>query len=97
MVNHNNRLPAAFRYGTAGRRTTPRPPCETLAEMIEAEPQIGILIEQARSIRRADFHDYERFKQQLNRIVGWDAKNPRLATEDCYDLAIDALTDALNL
>lgn len=96
MVDHN-RFPQAWRIPSRQRRGSNRKPVETLAEAIELEPQIGILLDQAKREIDPYWDTYERYKQQLMKLAGWYATNPRMATEHVYGLVIDALTDALDL
>lgn len=96
MVDHN-RLPKAWQVTSAQRRGSDQTPAQTLAEVIEIEPQVGILLDQAKRVRNANWRDYEAYKRQFKKLVGWKASDPRLATERAYDLMIDALTKALRI
>lgn len=95
MVDHN-RLPQAWRIPSGHLRQNQKP-VTTLAEVIELEPQIGILLDQAKREIDPYWDTYERYKQQLMKLAGWYATNPRMATEHVYGLVIDALVDALDI
>lgn len=96
MVDHNQH-PQAFRLPCHPCRRIAGLPVTTLPEAIELEPQIGILLDQAKHVGNATWNDYERFKGELAKLAGWYAGNPRLATEHAYGLVIDALTEALEI
>lgn len=69
---------------------TPR----TFADLVRLEPRLRLLRNDAAGLQRGDWHGWEQLKRELQRLVGWDAKRPELATSAAYELAIDALLDA---
>jgi len=71
-----------------------------IGQMIAIEPRLGILLQSARNLKtrgRTDWHDYAHFKRRLSRLVGHGAEDDRLASCDCYEVAIVALTEGLGL
>ncbi len=74
-------------------------------KMVEIEPALGRLYEDVCSVEcdekfcaNAVWYGYGGhlgFKPRLMRLVGWDAKNPKLMTEEAYDVAYDKLYNAL--
>jgi hypothetical protein len=90
---------------------------------VETEPRLAALEKEIRSVRRtpgkpfcanAVWYGYggrPSFKEKVTRLVGWEAKNPKVATRQAYDAAYhycysllpdcergcacDALTEAL--
>jgi hypothetical protein len=43
------------------------------------------------------WHEYERCKEQLTRLVGWNATNPRLAGSEYYEVCVIAVDYLLPL
>jgi len=72
----------------------------TLAAIVEREPRVGELLEDARQLEDADWEDYSWYKSILSRFMGWGAPadaDPLLGSSEAYMVAIDALVEALGL
>ena len=72
----------------------------TWAELVAVEPRVDVILGEARKARRQSgnrWAAYSYFKARLSKLVGWDARNPRLASSACYDVAIRQLTKALGV
>ncbi len=72
-------------------------PVTTWAEIVAIDPEILDVIAYAKTIREPNWIDYSRLKASLSRLVGWGARDPRLASYQAYELAIDQLLEVLGL
>jgi hypothetical protein len=57
--------------------------------MVEIEPQLLDLRVSSRIASRrggGTWHEYERHKRNLKRLVGWHAARPELQTSEAYDI-----------
>jgi len=72
----------------------------TLQEIYEIERALKELEQEVRESKgkRRSLRDrlwYQRFKPQLSKLVGFGAKDPRLASCEAYDAVCDHLIDLL--
>lgn len=75
----------------------------TFEELCQIEPRLLALYRRAQAVkddkRKPSFCAnrvwYTEFKPELCRLVGWEAENPALRTEEAYDLAYDTIYDVL--
>ena len=72
----------------------------TIERMIEIEPKIGVIFRNAETgalcaeTEGQRWNEYLHHRRRLVSLVGWDATDDRLATEECYDEATMALAQA---
>lgn len=77
-------------------------------DLVRAEPELGNLELAIKSVRPNDkrfcanavWYGYgpwahRGFKARMQRLAGWDARNPALRTQEAYDLAYDHLYSLL--
>lgn len=62
----------------------------TWASCRALEPRLADLEHRVATLGITDAHpdywrEYETWKRELSRLVGWDARRPELRTTDCYD------------
>lgn len=74
----------------------PEPPLPW-SEMIEIEPRLGAIIDDAELLGGGGWDDFQWYALQLSRFVGWDAGDARLSDPLCYTEATRRLTEALGL
>lgn len=73
----------------------------SLASLTAAEPRLETVIREARNTDPGRWRNrwvaYEHYKKRLSALVGWGAESedPRLHTPTAYEVAIQALDDAL--
>lgn len=73
----------------------------TWQEIVSVEPHLHRMFDEAKKVDGSEKYFcandiwYERFKPQLKYLVGWYAKDPRLASMDCYDLAYQKIYKVL--
>ncbi|HWB12991.1 MAG TPA: hypothetical protein VG826_27445 [Pirellulales bacterium] len=84
------------------RIATRRAPAVQLAPldwstMVAVEPQLGVLIADARKLRRRGnrWRHYENLKGRVGRLAGWGARRRELASGGHYHVAHRRLLDAL--
>lgn len=68
---------------------------KNIQDVIAICPRVGQILKSAENKRGAGWHDYERYKAELSRVVGFFAEDPRLNTSETYECAISALDNAL--
>ena len=70
---------------------------KNIDDVISVEPRVMYLLETARKIKDAGWSDYTSMKIAMSSLVGWDAECETLRTSRAYEIAINALCDALNI
>lgn len=69
-------------------------------QMIDDEPELWDLFVKVHKIKEEDDAEspfcanrvwYREIKPQLSRLIGWDAKNPKVKDDRCYDAAYHTL------
>ena len=77
---------------------TPAPLAEqvepTWPAILAAVPELAACERAARAADPEDFREWSRIKRQFSKFVGWEATDPRLATNLHYDATYDALLAA---
>lgn len=76
----------------------------TFEELAKIEPRLKTLLKEAQAIKDpggpsfcANHIWYKPlgFKDRLNKLVGWEAKDERLKSSEAYDLAYEKIYDSL--
>lgn len=73
----------------------------TWNEMVAVEPRLAGMLMEAKAVDGTDEHFCanrvwsDRFKPELVCLVGWTAKDPRLSSSSCYDLAYQKIYNVL--
>jgi len=70
-----------------------------LAALIEFEPIIGVLLDEAAGIAPPDdqyWRQYEQYKRRLRSLVGYGADRPELAAPEAYEIVVTAMADVLS-
>jgi hypothetical protein len=73
---------------------------QTWENLAAIEPMLSQIERDAMSLRRGKRRSvrlryYERFKRRVSCYVGWHARDSRLASSTCYEIAISRIVDAL--
>ncbi len=73
----------------------------TWSRLIDIEPQLLVLYNAAKAVDGSAEHFcanriwYDRFRNQLYPLVGWECGNPEIATPEAWDLAYSTIYEAL--
>ncbi len=66
-------------------------------QIVAIEPKVAEIVRMAREIGRPTWEDYSRLKGHLSWLVGWGAKDKRLASTQAYDAALSVMVEALGI
>lgn len=69
----------------------------TIEQITQIEPRVKYVLNAASHVRKSDPHNYPRFKNLLEPLVGWEAEKEELRTTSAYYVAINALCEALKI
>lgn len=97
MFHHTNRISGWLDHDDYELPVPTLRPAETLDEILLLAPEVGSILQQARSVRKPTWKHYSAFKRRLMLYVGWTASDDRLATSTAYDLALRAMVDELGI
>ena len=67
----------------------------TIEQIYEINPAVKQIIDNAKTIEDATCRDYTNYKQRLEKEVGFMCNYPELNNHIAYEVAINALADAL--
>ncbi len=68
----------------------------TWPEMLVLEPRLAPLEKLARHMRGDRWRNREILRRLASKLVGWDARNPLLATDRAFEIAMDHLQSVLD-
>jgi hypothetical protein len=74
----------------------------TFDEMVKIEPELGSLLATAKMHRHCRLRDREHLwfrelKKQMMKCVGFESRNEKLSSCECYDTAYQTLIKALGV